>query len=221
MSEKPVMKSITEFVDYLATHLGMVRCMRKLSRDDPFFIQWDELMGERWCSVINGRCPTPEQRRAALEERHNVAEILPRVMPATRDLLVMSHSLHVYVVALPAPGASGGGWDVRADLLHPDSIVKMLTACLDDAKRITALDGDNPYYKALLDQFLEMARWTRTSLNPTAEDRAKVNLGAVTQQELDDQLKAVIISVCRSMHDFCDLYANFPVLPPVPKMNLG
>jgi hypothetical protein len=65
-----------------------------------------------------------------------------------------------------------------------------------------------------------MARWTRTSLNPTNEDRAKVNLGDLTQAQLDEQFKAVLTKVCRSMHDFCELYANFPTREAPPKIQL-
>jgi len=218
--EKPVMRSLTEFADYLAVHLGMVRMMRKLSRNDAYFVKLDELMGERWCSVINGNCPTPEQRRAALEERLNVINLFPRVQPATKDLLVLVHSLQAYANALPAPATAGGGWEIRADMLHPDNVIKMLTAAMDDAKRLNGLDGENEFFKALLDQLLEMARWTRTSLNPKPEDRAKVQMGGVMQEMLDKELKNVLTRVCRSMHDFCELYANFPTLPPKQKIHL-
>lgn len=214
------MRSLTEFADYLAEHLGMARMMRKLSRDDPFFVKLDEVMGERWCSVINGNCPTPEQRQAALEERLNVANLFPRVQAATRQLLVLLHSLQVYVNALPAPATSSGGWDMRADLLHPDNTIKMLTAAMDDVKRLNGLDGENEFYKSLLDQLLEMARWTRTSLNPSPEDRAKMQMGGVTQDMLDLELKNVLARVCRNMYDFCELYANFPTLPPRQKIHL-
>src|SRR5690349_8797284 len=114
---KPVMKSITEFADYLAMHLSMARVMRKLSRDDTYFVRLDELMGERWCSVINGNCPSPEQRRVALEERENVSNLFPRVQPATKELLVLLHSLQAYANALPTAGGESGGWAVKADLV--------------------------------------------------------------------------------------------------------
>ena len=214
------MRSLTEFADYLATHLGMVRMMRKMSRDDAYLVQLDAIMGERWCSVINGNCPTPQQRRTALEERENVSNLFPRVQPATKDLLVCIHSLQAYANALPAPGTASAGWEIRADLLHPDNVIKMLTAAMDDAKRLNGLDGENEFFKGLLDQLLEMARWTRTSLNPTPEDRAKVHMGDVTQKKLDLELKNVLTKVCRSMHDFCELYANFPTLPPRQKIHL-
>jgi hypothetical protein len=218
--EKPVIRSVTEFADYLAEHLGMVRMMRKLSRDDAYLIRLDELMSERWVSVINCNSPTPEQKRVALEERENVSNLFPRVQPATKELLVRIHSLQAYANALPAPGAASGGWEIRADLLHPDNVVKMLTAALDDAKRLNGLDGENEFFKGLLDQLLEMARWTRTSLNPSPEDRAKVHMGDVTQEKLDEELKNVLTRVCRSMHDFCELYASFPTQAPFPKMKL-
>jgi hypothetical protein len=217
---KPVMKSITEFVDYLSLHLGMVRNMRKLSRDDPFLVAWDQVMGERWTSVVNGNSPTPEQRRAALEERHNVAETWPRLLPAMRQLLVSCHSLHSYVISLPPPPQTGGGWHLKADMVHADAIIKMLSAAIADTRCAHALDGENAFFKELFDQLLEMARWTRTSLNPDAADRAKVNLGRYAQEELDEQLKAVVTSVCRSMHDFCELYADFPALPPKTRIQL-
>src|SRR4051812_32724601 len=168
--DKPVMRSITEFSDYLASHLGMVRTMRHLSRDDEYLVGLDRLMSERWSSVINGRSPSPQQREVALRERENVANLYPRVRPATCELMVGLHSLQAYANALPAAGAASGGWAVRADLLHPDNVVKMLSAALDDAKGLHALDEENAFFKALLDQLLEMARWTRTSLNPPPED---------------------------------------------------
>lgn len=219
---KPVMKSITQFVDYLAEHLGLVRVMRRLSRDDAYLVHLDKLMGERWVSVINGNSPSPEQRRAALAERENVANLLPRVQVAVRELVPRLHSLHAYCVSLGLPGTAEAaqGWAVRQDMLHPDSVIKMLSAALDDAKGFHALDPDNAFFKALLDQLLEMARWTRTSLNPSAEDRAKVQLGGYAVEQLDRELAAALGRVCRSMHDFCELYAEFPVLPPKVPMHL-
>src|SRR6266568_3080532 len=104
--ERPVMRSITEFSDYLARHLGMARVMRRLSRDDAHLVGLDKLMSERWASVINGRCPSPEQRAVALAERENVANLFPRVRPATCELLVALHSLQAYVNALPAAGGA-------------------------------------------------------------------------------------------------------------------
>jgi hypothetical protein len=218
--DKPVMKSLVEFEDYLAKHLSMARVMRKLSRDDEYLVRLDKLMSERWCSVVNCNSPTPEQRRAALEERENVSNLFPRVQPATKELLVRLHSLQAYANALPVAGGEAGGWSLRADLLHPDNVIKMLSAALDDAKGLHALDESNVFFRELLDQLLEMARWTRTSLNPSPEDRAKVRIGGVTQEQLDGALKDALTHVCRSMHDFCELYADFPTQAPRPKMNL-
>lgn len=220
--DKPVMRSITEFVDYLAVHLGLVRVMRRLSRDEAYLVLWDKVMGERWVSVINGNCPTPEQRRAALEERANVANLLPRVQVAVRELVPRLHSLHAYCVslALPAAASATPGWAVREDMLHPDSVIKMLSAALDDAKGLRALDEGNACFKELLDQLLEMARWTRTSLNPTPADREKVRLGGYTVATLDAELREALGKVCRRMHDFCELYAGFPVLPPKVQIQL-
>ncbi len=214
------MKSIVEFADYLASHLAMARVMRKLSRDDEYLVRLDKLMGERWSSVVNCNSPTPEQRRAALEERENVSNLFPRVQPATRELLLRLHSLQAYANALPTAGGESAGWSLRADLLHPDNVIKMLTAAMDDAKGLHALDETNAFFKDVLDQLLEMARWTRTSLNPTPEDRAKVRIGEVTQDNLDAALKDALTHLCRSMHDFCELYANFPTQAPRPKIHL-
>ncbi|HYE21892.1 MAG TPA: hypothetical protein VEA69_25860 [Tepidisphaeraceae bacterium] len=221
MREKPVMKTRTQFTDYLAEHLGMVRNMKRLSRGHAFFKRWDELMGERWCSVINGRSPTPAQRQTALAERHNVNEIYPLLAGVTRELQVRCHSLHAYICGLPAPETEATGWDLRADLVHPDNTIKMLNDAIDDARSINALDPDNAYYKSLFDQLVEMARWTRTSLNPPPADRAKVNLGAVTQRDLEENLKACVVGVCQSMHDFCELYATVPLGPQVTQMDIG
>jgi hypothetical protein len=220
--DKPVMRSVTEFSDYLALHLGMVRTMRHLSRDDEYLVGLDKLMSERWASVINGRCPSPQQREVALRERENVANLYPRVRVATCELLVGLRSLQAYVNALPVAGSGGGGggWAVREDLVHPDNLVKMLSSALEDAKGLHGLDEENGFFKGLLDQLLEMARWTRTSLNPPAEDRAKVRVGGVAQEELDVELRKVLEVVCRSLHDFCELYAGFPTLAPVVKMGV-
>ena len=219
--DKPVMRSVTEFSDYLALHLGMVRVMRRLSREDEYLVGLDKLMAERWASVINGRCPSPAQREVALRERENVANLYPRVRVATCELLVGLRSLQAYVNALPvAGGGVGGGWAVREDLVHPDNVVKMLSAALEDAKGLHSLDEENAFFKGLLEQLLEMARWTRTSLNPVAEDRARVHLGEVTQEQMDVELRNVLGRVCRSMHDFCELYAGFPTLAPPVKVEL-
>lgn len=214
------MKSLVEFEDYLAKHLAMARVMRKLSRDDEYLVRLDKLMSERWCSVVNCNSPSPEQRRVALEERENVSNLFPRVQPATKELLVRLHSLQAYANALPTAGGESGGWSLRADLLHPDNVIKMLTAAMDDAKCLHALDETNLFFKDLLDQLLEMARWTRTSLNPSPEDRAKVRIGEVTQDKLDAELKESLKHVCRSMHDLCELYADFPTQAPRPKIHL-
>jgi len=208
--DKPVMRSITEFSDYLAGYLGKARVMRRLSRDDEHLVALDKLMSERWCSVINGRRPSPQQREVALRERENVADLYPRVRRGTCELLVLLHSLQAYANALPLATGQQGGWAIRADLIHPDNVIKMLSAALDDVKGLHALDEQNEFFKNLLDQLLEMARWTRTSLNPQPEDRAKVHVGDVTQEQLDEALRSVLETVCRGMHDFCELYANFP-----------
>lgn len=218
--DKPVIKSLFEFEEYTARHLSYARIMRKLSRDDPHLVALDKLMAERWGSVVNCNSPTPEQRRAALDERENVANLLPRLQPAMRELLVRLHSLQAYTNALPAAGGGGGGWDLRADLLHPDNVIKMITAAMDDARCLAGLDPENALFKSVMEQLVEMARWTRTSLNPSAEDRARVRVGEVTAEMLDAGLRAAVAGVCRSMHDFCDLYANYPAQPPRVKMHL-
>jgi hypothetical protein len=146
----------------------------------------------------------------ALRERENVADLYPRVRRGTCELLVLLHSLQAYANALPPATGQQGGWAIRADLIHPDNVVKMLSAALDDAKGLHALDEQNEFFKNLLDQLLEMARWTRTSLNPQAVDRGKVHVGDVTQEQWDEALRSVLETVCRGMHDFCELYANFP-----------
>jgi hypothetical protein len=210
--DKPVMRSVTEFSDYLAAHLGKARVMRRLSRDDPHLVALDALMSERWASVINGRSPSPQQRELALRERENVANLYPRVRRGTCELLVLLHSLQAYANALPTPAVERGGWAIRADLIHPDNVIKMLSAALDDVRGLHSLDEQNVFFKKLMEQLLEMAQWTRTSLNPPPENRALVRIGEVTQEQLDTQLQSVLKTVCRSLHDCCELYANFPTL---------
>jgi hypothetical protein len=218
--DKPQMKSIHEFSDYTARHIALARNMRHLSRGDEYFVRLDKTMGERWTSVINCNSPTPEQRRAALDDRVNVADCFPRLQPAMRSLIVALQSLQAYANALPMPPSQTAGWAVRADLVHPDNLVKMLSAALDDSKALHNLDAENAFFADLREQLLEMARWTRTSLNPSAEDRAKVRLGQVTIEQLEAQLRAVLLAVCRSFHDFAELYATFPAPEPMPKMEL-
>lgn len=214
------MKSIHEFGDYTAEHIAFARNMRHLSRNDDYFGQLDKTMGERWTSVINCNSPTPQQRRAALEDRVNVADCFPRLQPAMRSLLVALHSLQAYANTLPMPPNQSGGWAVRADLLHPDNVIKVLSAALDDSKALHHLDTANPFFADLREQLLEMARWTRTSLNPSTEDRAKIRLGQITIEQLESELRAVLAVVCRSFHDFAELYATFPAPEPMPKMKL-
>jgi hypothetical protein len=218
--DKPVIRSIHEFSEYTAVHIGYARKMRHLSRNDEYLVRLDKLMGERWGSVVNGNSPTPEQRRAALEERENVQNLLPRLQAATRELLVLLQSLQAYANALPLPPGEAGGWALRADLEHPDRTVKMLTAALDDVKCLHGLDESNAVFAGLREQLLEMARWTRTSLNPSPEDRAKVRLGEVTREGLEVALREVVTKVCRSFHDFCELYAAFPQQEPRYKLGL-
>lgn len=217
---KPKMKNIHEFVDYLAEHLGRVRCLKHLSRKDEYFVALDKRMGERWSSVINGRSPSREQREAALQERLNVASVYPKVEPALKELVTICHSLHAYAVALPLPTPSSGGWEVRSDLLHPDNVMKLITAAIDDLKTIKALDHDNAYFADLFDQAIEMARWTRTSLNPAPEDRAKVRMGEVTFERVSAEARDVLLVFCQSFHDFCELYADFPTQAPMVSMQL-
>lgn len=217
---KPKMKSVHAFVDYLAEHLGMVRCMKMLSKKDPMLVELDERMGERWSSVINGRCPSPEQRRAALAERMNVAELFQRIKPAMDELLVTLHSLQMYVATLPTHEASTGGWEQQAQLLHPRATVDMLNSSIDAVRAIRALDPDDLFFTALWDQLMRMAKWSRESLNPPAEEREKITFRVVTQSQMDASTRAAVERFCRSFHDFCELYAEFPVLPPVPKMDL-
>ncbi|MFT3787742.1 MAG: hypothetical protein QM770_16495 [Tepidisphaeraceae bacterium] len=207
---KPTMKSPHEFVDYLATHLGRVRCLKALSRKDAYFVQLDERMGDRWSSVINGRSPSPEQRAWALQERLNVGAIYPRIEAAIRQLLTICHSLAAYAVALPLPTPAGNGWETRADLIHPDNIIKTLTIAIDDVRCLSALDPENAFFKDLWEQIQEMARWTRTSLNPSAEDRAKVKLNQLTLAQLELETQKILLSFCEGFHDFCELYAAFP-----------
>ena len=219
-TRKPKMKSVHAFVDYLAEHLGQVRCLKLLSNKDPMLVELDERMGERWSSVINGRCPSPEQRRAALAERVNVAELFQRVKPAMDELLVTLHSLQMYVATLPVEEGSAGGWEQPAHLLHPRATVDMLNGCIDKIRAIRALSADDHFFSAVWDQLMLMAKWSRESLNPSMLERQKITFRVLTATQMDNSTRAAIERFCRSFHDFCELYAEFPVLPAVPRMDL-
>lgn len=219
-SRKPKMKSVHAFVDYLAEHLGMVRCLLALSNKDAMLVQLDERMGERWSSVINGRCPTPEQRRAALDERIAAAELNHRVKPAMDELLVVLHSLQMYVVTLPATEENTGGWETKAFLDHPRAIVDKMNLAITRVKMMRALNPADRFFEAVWDQLMTLARWSRESVNPSAEARSKINLGVITQKQMDESLQAAMTRFCTSFHDFCELYADFPVLPAVPRMDI-
>ena len=99
-------------------------------------------------------------------------------------------------------------------------VVDELSAALDDSKALHNLDPENPFFADLREQLLEMARWTRTSLNPSAEDRAKIRLGQITLEQLESELRRTLTTVCRSFHDFAELYAAFPAPEPMPKIQL-
>jgi hypothetical protein len=137
-----------------------------------------------------------------------------------RSLLVALQSLQAYANALPLPTPQTGGWAVRADLVHPDITIKMLSAALDDSKALHNLDPENPFFADLREQLLEIARWTRTSLNPSPEDRARIRLGQITLEQLETELRRTLTVVCRSFHDFAELYASFPAPEPMPKIKL-
>lgn len=217
---KPKMKSTHAFVDYLAEHLGMVRCLKVLSGKDQMLVALDERMGERWCSVINGRCPSPEQRRAALAERVNVSELVHRVKPSMDALLAMLHSLQMYVAAMPVAEPTSGSWETVAHIQHPRETVDLLNGSIDRVKAIRVLNPEDHFFTAIWDQLMIMARWSRESLNPPSEDRSKITFNVVTQSQMDESTRAAIGRFCRSFHDFCELYAEFPVLPAVPRMDL-
>ncbi len=219
---KPVMRSRSEFTDYLAIHLGRVRCLKKLSNDDPYFVALDQRMGERWDSCINGRTPSPEQRKLALEERPNVAAIYPRIEGALRRLLQTLHSMHAYAVTLPPPMPSNAGWDLKPQMVHPDNAIKMISAAIDSLRMTHALDPENPFFKSLWDQTQEMARWTRTSAHPTAGDIAKVQLNEVRWEQVEDETQKAVMNFCREFGEFCELYATIPAQDMhIPKMDIG
>ncbi len=217
---KPKMKSVHAFVDYLAEHLGMVRCLKVLSKKDAMLVELDERMGVRWSSVINGRCPTPEQRRDALAERVSVAELFQRIKPAMDELLVTLHSLQMYVATLPVEEKSTGSWESTTHIQHPRATVDMLNSSIDKVKAIRALSPDDHFFTAIWDQLMIMAKWSRESLNPPGEERAKITLRVVTQTQMDASTRTAVERFCTSFHDFCELYADFPVLPAVPRMDL-
>jgi hypothetical protein len=219
-TRKPKMKSVHAFVDYLAEHLGMVRCLSLLSKKDAILVELDERMGERWSSVINGRCPSPEQRRDALAERVNVSELFQRVKPAMDELLVVLHSLQMYVATLPVAEASSGGWEQTAQILHPRATVDMLNSSIDKVRAIRSLNPEDTCFTAIWDQLMLMARWSRESVNPSAEERAKISFRVLTQSQMDTSTREAVERFCKSFHDFCELYAEFPVLPAVPRMDL-
>ncbi len=217
---KPKMKNVHAFVDYLAEHLGRVRCLGVLSNRDVMLVALDKRMGERWSSVINGRCPSPEQRRAALAERVNVAELFQRVKPAMDELLAILHSLQMYVAALPVAEAATGAWETTSHIEHPRATVDLLNKAIDRVKAIRALDAEDHFFTAIWDQLMIMARWSREGLNPSVDDREKITFRVVTQSQMDASTRAAIETFCTSFHDFCELYADFPVLPAVPRMDL-
>lgn len=217
---KPKMKSVHAFVDYLADHLGMVRCLSFLSGKDEMLVKLDRVMGERWSSVINGRCPTPEQRRAALAERVNVGDLFHRVKPSMDALLVTLHSLQMYVAALPVTETAEGSWETTSHIAHPRATVDLLNSAIEKVRAIRKLSPEDHFFSAIWDQLMIMARWTRESLNPSAEERAQISFRVVTQSQMDESTRSAVETFCRSFHDFCELYADFPVLPAVPRMDL-
>ena len=217
---KPKMTSVHAFVDYLAEHLGMVRCLCLLSNKDPFLVSLDKRMGERWSSVINGRCPTPQQRRDAIAERVNVAELFHRVKPAMDEVLVILHSLQMYVAALPVEQSNAAGWETKSDLVHPRPTVDLLNKSIDRLRAVRALDPKSHFFTAIWEQLMVMARWCRESVNPPADERAKITFRVVTQTQMDESTQAAVTRFCTSFHDFCELYAEFPVLPQVPMIDL-
>lgn len=218
---KPVMKSTHAFVDYLAEHLGMVRCLKSVSNQHPTLAALDERMGRRWSSVINGRSPSPQQRREALAERVNVADLRSLTVPGVDALLVRLHSLQMYVVALPAPAQAGTGWDVPAHVVHPRDIVSQINACVDTVKALRGIDPDDPTIADVWDQLMHIARWSRESLNPPADDRARITLGRLTATQLHESLDRLLYKFCVSFHDFCELYAQFPELAAPVAMDIG
>jgi hypothetical protein len=217
---KPTMKSTHEFVDYLAGYLGQVRCLKVLSNQALLIADLDERMGVRWSSVINGRCPSPQQRRDALAERLNVADLRQVVWPGVERLLVDLHSLQAYVNALPAYSDSRQGWDVVQHLEHPRTAIDLMNRCVASLKALRALDESERFLHALWDQLMLVTRWSRQSINPEPPERARVNFGVVTLQQMDATATGLLQKFCTGFHDFCELYADFPVLEPPVRMNI-
>jgi hypothetical protein len=219
---KPIMRSRTEFTDYLAIHLGRVRSLKKLSNNDAYLVQLDQRMSDRWASVINGRTPSPEQRKLALEERPNVSAIYPRIEGVLRMLLQTLHSMHAYAVTIPPPMPSTAGWDLKPQMMHPDNAMKMINVAVDTIRMLQALDPQNAFFKSIWDQTQEMARWTRTSVHPSAEEKAKVELNRVRWEQLEDEGQKAVMNFCREFGEFCELYAAVPAQDMhAPQMDIG
>jgi hypothetical protein len=58
-------------------------------------------------------------------------------------------------------------------------------------------------------------------LNPTAEQRAMIHFDAISVEPTRAMLKKLMMQFCAGFHDFCELYADFPVLPAMPKMDMS
>jgi len=215
-----VMKSIHEFNEFLSANLTIVRNLRYLSGHHPYFVRYDELMSECWSSTINGRCPTPEQRRAATFDQITPRDVKPLLEGPGRDLVARLQMFQEYLGTIVEPVPPQGGWGLTPSFQHSEVIREQFKPAMDAIKGFRVLGLEDELFATVYDQLIALAKWLREDVCPSPGERAQFTAGGVTPAQMDAHLDAAIACCLESLHDFNRLYVNFPVLPPMPKIHL-
>jgi hypothetical protein len=94
--------------------------------------------------------------------------------------------------------------------VHGEEIVADLRACIDDSRCLKALVPDDELFQFLWEQIQIMARFSRESILPNAQERAELKLSAISADDLEVHVEAMFGVALQKLHTYSALYVNFP-----------
>jgi len=102
------------------------------------------------------------------------------------------------------------GWALPSQMVHGEEIVADLRGCIDDSRCLKALAPEDELFKFLWEQIQIMARFSRESVLPSAQERAELNLSALSADDVEVRVEAMIGIAIQKLHTYSTLYVNFP-----------